>query len=280
MLINSEIKLPQGSFAFLQNQHLPEQSHILAIHGWLDNAASFSSLIPLLPGYNWTALDLPGHGHSFHRGKYSHYHFIDYISDLVDFIKARYEQPVTLVGHSLGGMLATIIAGTYPELVEKVVLIDAAGLMTQSSSDGAKELRVALDSRQQQSDRNQVNSVNLKSAIRARLMVGALSAESAEKLLLRNLNNRDGEYFWRSDSRLRSRSPIRMHITQAESIIENISAPVLLLLAEDGYPEIKQAFTRYQGFYQNLICMNVPGGHHCHLEQPEGCAQLIGRFLK
>ena len=280
MLTSSQLKLPQGSFAFLQNVHKPEQHEILAIHGWLDNAASFTNLIPLLPNYNWTAIDLPGHGHSFHRPENSHYNFIDWVSDVVEFIRARYTKPVVLVGHSLGGMLSTVIAGLYPELVEKVVLLDAAGLITQSNSDGATELRAALDSRMEQSAKTNGNPVNIKVAIRARGMAGSISEDAAEQLVRRNLSDTEQEFYWRSDHRLRTVSPIRMSTNQAESIIESIIAPVLILLAEDGYPGIKQSFSRYQGYYQNLICMNVSGGHHCHMEQPEQCAQFISRFLK
>lgn len=280
MITNSELKLPQGSFAFLQNQHSSGQPEILAIHGWLDNAASFTELIPLMPNYNWTALDLPGHGHSFHRGEHSHYHFIDYITDIVDFIRAKYDKPVILIGHSLGGMLSTVVAGLYPELIEKIVLIDAAGLMTQTPTDGAKELRAALDSRKQQNDKANRTPVNLTVALRARLMAGGLSEIAAKTLIDRNLELQGEEHFWRSDNRLRARSPIRMHMKQAESIIESISMPTLILLAEEGYPEIKQGFARYQGFYQNLICLSVPGGHHCHMDEPQGCAHLINKFLK
>ena len=287
MLIHSKLKLPQGSFAFLQNSHSANQPEILAIHGWLDNAASFSNLIPLLPNYNWTALDLPGHGHSFHRPEHSHYHFIDYIGDIVDFIRARYDKPIVLVGHSLGGMLSTIIAGVYPELVEKLVLIDAAGLMTQSPKDGADELRLALDSRKPKKTFQDLNNgkvqqaaVNPKAAVRARLMSGDLSERAAELLVARNLKQQGDDYYWRSDNRLRNRSPIRLHESQAKSIIESITAPTLILLAEQGYPEIKQGFAHYQGHYRNLTCMNVPGGHHCHMDEPEGCAQLISRSLK
>ena len=56
--------------------------------------------------------------------------------------------------------------------------------------------------------------------------------------------------------------------------------PVLILLAEDGYPEIKQGFSHYQGHYQNLICVTVPGSHHCHMDEAGQCAQYISRFLK
>jgi pimeloyl-ACP methyl ester carboxylesterase len=40
---------------------------VLAAHGWLDNAASFDHLAPLLPGLRLVALDLAGHGRSGHR---------------------------------------------------------------------------------------------------------------------------------------------------------------------------------------------------------------------
>ncbi|MDQ2995239.1 MAG: alpha/beta fold hydrolase, partial [Pseudomonadota bacterium] len=37
---------------------------ILALHGWLDNAASFDLLAPLLPNFRIIAIDFPGHGFS------------------------------------------------------------------------------------------------------------------------------------------------------------------------------------------------------------------------
>ena len=283
MITEHRLKLPQGSFAFLSNEHQPDNQDLLAIHGWLDNAASFLPLIQALPEYNWTAIDLPGHGHSFHRPKHSHYHFIDWVSDMVDVIRAKYSQPVTLVGHSLGGMLASVIAGLYPELVKSVVLIDAAGLVTQSPDDGAAELRAALDSRDSQkekSDKVDPTPVQMQVALRARAMAGNLSEASAKKLIERNVKQIEGHYFWRSDTRLRSRSPIRMNVAQASSVLNNITAPVLLLLAKEGYPEIKQNFSRFNGCYQNLLSLNVDGSHHCHMDNAYECAQLISKFLK
>lgn len=279
-LTQAYLTLAQGRFSFLQNSHKAGQAHILAVHGWLDNAASFTSLIEQMPNYNWTAVDLPGHGDSFHRSRNSHYHFIDWVSDLVDFITANYQSEVILVGHSLGGMLSSVIAGLYPELVSRLVLIDAAGLMPQSPGDGAKELRAALDSRVEQGKKDTNHSINITAAIRARAIAGGMSKQAAELLVKRNLTTLDGEHYWRSDNRLRSRSPIKMGLQQAQSVIQNIEAPVLILLAQDGYREIKQSFSHFQSFYQNLICKTVTGHHHCHMDNPVECAQLISRFLK
>lgn len=280
MIIDNYIQLPQGRVACLTTPQNSDNTNILAIHGWLDNAASFIPLMELMPNYNWTAIDLPGHGDSFHRPPYSHYHFIDWVTDLVDLIRQKYDKPVTIVGHSLGGMLATVLAGVYPELVDKVILIDAAGLVTHAKSDGAQALRKALDSRSEQANKPPPKDMPLATAVRARMMAGDITQQAAKLLVSRNLMQAENGYSWRSDNRLRTRSPIRMHTTQAESIIENILAPVMILLAKDGYQEIRQSFRRYQGYYQNLLSFQVEGGHHCHMEYPEQCAQFITKFLK
>lgn len=280
MLISDLISLPQGSVSCLKNQHKNAQTDILAIHGWLDNAASFSPLIEQLPTYNWTAIDLPGHGHSFHRPNHAHYHFIDWVSDIVDLIRTNYEKPVTIVAHSLGGMLSTVIAGVYPELVERLVLIDAAGLITQTDEDGAAALRKALDSRTEQGKKSRNTNLSFNTAVKARMMAGKLSKPAAELLMSRNLSETSEGYIWCSDNRLRTRSPIRMQTSQARSIINAITAPVMILLANDGHDEIHQSFHQYQDCYQNLISMQISGGHHCHMENSAQCAQLIAKFLK
>jgi len=57
----------------------PALPPLLALHGWLDNAASFERLAPLLcEHFHIVAIDLAGHGRSQHRPAGLWYHYIDY----------------------------------------------------------------------------------------------------------------------------------------------------------------------------------------------------------
>ena len=55
----------------------PEGPLIIALHGWLDNALSFSVLAPHLAQFRLVALDLSGQGHSDHRSADATYHIWD-----------------------------------------------------------------------------------------------------------------------------------------------------------------------------------------------------------
>ena len=62
----------------------PNGLPVLAFHGWLDNAATFDNLAPLLPELRIMSLDLPGHGHSDHRPSGSAYYFIDLVMVVIE----------------------------------------------------------------------------------------------------------------------------------------------------------------------------------------------------
>ena len=80
----------------------PGERPIIASHGWLDNAGSFSLLAPLLPGYEIVALDLAGHGLSGSRSPDSAYNLWQDVGDLLDVADAMGWQRFTLLGHSRG----------------------------------------------------------------------------------------------------------------------------------------------------------------------------------
>ncbi|MBR9904249.1 MAG: alpha/beta hydrolase, partial [Gammaproteobacteria bacterium] len=77
----------------------------LALHGWLDNAASFTRLAPLLVealGIRIVALDFRGHGHSAHAPPAGDYALWDYCQDVLDAMETLALEQTSLLAHSMG----------------------------------------------------------------------------------------------------------------------------------------------------------------------------------
>jgi len=101
---------------------------ILLIHGFDSSVLEFRRLLPLLAGNNETwAVDLLGFGFTDRLSGIAYSPSAIKIH-LYDFWKSLINQPVILVGASMGGATAIDLALSYPELVKKLVLIDSAGL--------------------------------------------------------------------------------------------------------------------------------------------------------
>lgn len=101
---------------------------MLLVHGITNNARSWGSVTERLAraGHRVLVPDLPGHGHSErHRGDHS---LGAHAATLRDLLLALDVERVTLVGHSLGGGITLQFAYHWPEVVERLVLVDSGGL--------------------------------------------------------------------------------------------------------------------------------------------------------
>ena len=105
-----------------------EGTPILVLHGWGCNIDTVRSIINILnKKYKVYSLDLPGHGKS-QEPKEAIGSF-EYAEIVREFIKSMKIEKASFVGHSFGGKLSIIFGAKYPELVDKIVLIDSAGLI-------------------------------------------------------------------------------------------------------------------------------------------------------
>ncbi|MCV3216883.1 alpha/beta hydrolase [Plectonema radiosum NIES-515] len=101
---------------------------ILLIHGFDSSLLEFRRLLPLLAENNDTyAVDLLGFGFT-DRVSQIQFSPTAIKTHLYSFWKTLINQPVILVGASMGGAAAIDFTLTYPEVVQKLVLIDSAGL--------------------------------------------------------------------------------------------------------------------------------------------------------
>ena len=111
----------------------------VCVHGGLANSVWWSWVAPYLDG-RVIALDLPGMGLSSHQAAYT-------LDDYAAKIKSCFgDQPVVLVGHSLGAVLCYYTALRYPQLVESVCLLDPP-LMQWSKTETWLEARRGLSAR-------------------------------------------------------------------------------------------------------------------------------------
>lgn len=107
-----------------------EGNDVLFLHGWGCNGNTFSSICARLKDYCVTKVDLWGFGNTpLPVEAENGWSVEDYADNLATFIQRQNYKNLTIVGHSFGGRIATVIASKYPHLLTKLVLVDSAGFV-------------------------------------------------------------------------------------------------------------------------------------------------------
>nr|XP_035121742.1 serine hydrolase-like protein 2 isoform X4 [Callithrix jacchus] len=102
-------------------------SPVLCLHGWLDNANSFDRLIPLLPqDLYYVALDFGGHGLSSHYSPGVPYYHQNFVNEIRRVSAALKWNRFSIMGHSFGGFVAGMFSCTFPEMVDKLILLESS----------------------------------------------------------------------------------------------------------------------------------------------------------
>ncbi len=253
-----------------------EAPHTLALHGWLDNAASFEPL-----GACWTtgtlwALELPGHGHASHLPAGLPYAMVDYVAVLDRVLRAFDWPSCALWGHSLGAGIAALYAGTAPARVHELVLIDGLGPLTTEANDAPQRLRGALEdaSRHHRAPTYpDVASVDVRLA-RAQPQ---LTADARARLLRRGLQPVEGGVTWRTDPRLRHRSMLRLTEAHVQAFLGSITCPTLLVRANRGVLVPFDLTARVRAI-TTLTDVTLEGGHHVHMDAPQSVLDAVQRW--
>lgn len=274
------IATPLGTLTALQwgDASLPP---LLALHGWLDNAASFARLAPLLAARRRViALDLPGHGHSVHLPVGPlRYHNLDQVDHVLDAADALGLARFDLLGHSLGAGIASLTAAAAPARVGQLALIEGLGPL---ADDGTQTLARWRDAHAQRKTSRRAARVFASSdiAVAARVAVGGLDADEARPIVERNLRTVDGGCVWASDPRLRLATPLRIDEAQLRRLLAGITAPTWLLLAEPATPYLPPAQMQARAAcVADIRVEHIAGPHHLHLRQPAEVAERLLRFL-
>ena len=253
---------------------------VLCLHGWLDNAATFDRLLPLLDGHRFVALDLPGHGRSQHKPLGASYAFVDAVADVAMVLDALQWSRATLLGHSLGGAISACIAGAQPDRVEKLALVDGLAPLSEAAELTAERLGKALVEQREKADRRPPVHASVEDAARRLGSTFArLSPEAARTLCSRGLVEVEGGVTWASDPRLRWTSRVRLMEEQVLALLRAIRCPTLMIRASEGLWSDSPWLQARVDAVKDMRVVTLPGTHHVHLEDPAPVAAALREFL-
>jgi pimeloyl-ACP methyl ester carboxylesterase len=251
----------------------------IGLHGWLDNANTFDLLAPLLPQLRLVCLDLPGHGMSLHRPPGMRYHYTDYVDDVMAAVDMLAWDRFILLGHSMGAGVGCMTASAFPERIDKLILIEGLGAVTSDLDDPAGALNRSVQAMRLQPIKPPPSPRSFDVLVRARAAASHITRESAAILMQRAVDIEGNTFHWRSDQRLKAPNPQHFTNELMLAYLRAIQAPTLLITGDNGILHKRSYFTSRCNAITRLQIVNLPGGHHLHLENPAPVANTIAEFI-
>jgi pimeloyl-ACP methyl ester carboxylesterase len=259
-------------------EHGPQDGPIVVVlHGYLEQAAAWDAVAARLAGWRVVAPDHRGHGRSAHIAPGATYHFWDYVGDVVALID-QLGGPVRLVGHSMGGTMAALVAATAPDRVASLVLVEGLG-PPDGEARAVDQARRALADRLVPPVHRPVPDVDAGTSRMMRANPD-LSAETARRLAARILDPGPEGMQWSFDARHRARAPVAFSAVTFGRFLDAIACPTLLV---DGgaspmqaLPDLAARRARLR-HARHVVLDGV--GHNPHHTCPERLAALLSEYL-
>lgn len=261
---------------------------LLLIHGERDNCRTWDLVArQLRDAYRVLAIDLRGHGDSqWSRGAL--YTEIAFIHDVAQFVYLRRTGPLSILGHSLGGSIALLYSGAFPETVRKVAAIEGLGPTTEKATQREAvpieaRLRESIEVQRQTSGRTHRSYPDIDAAAaRMREVNGRLSNEQARRLCVHGTyQNEDGTLSWKFDPALRTRSRVGdLSYEQQYRLWDRISCPVFLVRGTESGASDPLLDGRADRF-RAVRSVNIAGaGHWVHHDRLDPLLCELRGFLK
>jgi len=256
---------------------------VVLAHGFLEHAHAWDWVGPQLAAAGWHvyALDWRGHGDSEWVGAGGYYHFADYVADLGGIVRGL-GGSVALVGHSMGGNATLLYAGTEPQRVRALALIEGLGPPDSDPVDAVERYSAWLGDLEKVSAR-QRPTLSLAAAVSRLRMRYPRLPDAAVRLLAEHGTRAlgDGRVEWKFDPLHQTRSPQPYYVAQARGFWRRVTCPVLYVdgdASELRYPQDLLA-DRLAGLRARRVTI-AGSGHHPHLEQPGALAAALSEFLR
>lgn len=284
---------PQGRSAFVRLRGLrfhlrhfgaADAPVLVLLHGWLDTSATWVEVAAALAADHHVVVpDQRGFGYS--EWPQDGYWFADYLADLDALLQhLKLAAPVVLVGHSMGGQIASLYAGLRPQAVSRLAVLDSLFLPDMPATLAPKRVLRWLDQLQAPPAEKHYDSFEAL-AQRVQKQHPQLSAERA--LFVAHgwgHAEADGRVRLLADPKHRLDMPTLFRIAESLEIWRAVTAPTLFLDA--GRSVFAKAIPadelarRRACFAQHGVAHIADAGHMLHFDAPAATAQALLAFLR
>ena len=251
----------------LHSNIIGEGSPFLILHGFLgmgDNWKTMAKRIASL-GFQVHLIDQRNHGHSFHDDTFDYETLVD---DLSRYYHHHNIEKAVVMGHSMGGKTAMLFAVTYPEKVEKLIVVDIAPKSYPVHHDFILKGLQALDFEQVKSRKDAET-----------ILKQYIPDFGVRQFLMKNL-------YWKHKRELALRINLESLVDNIEEI--GVALPAMtvyegetLFLKGELSPYIKmedQALIAAH-FPNNTIVAIAQSGHWLHAENPNDFFEALKQFV-
>lgn len=263
---------------------------IVALHGFMDHGLSFAPMVrALAEPFFVVAIDHRGHGFSDWVGDGGYYYFPDYFQDVLAVADDLGLDRFGLIGHSMGGGVATGVASLVADRIDAVVLIEGMGPPFDEPGTSMRRTADWLETLRNPSAKG---SVDARRGMRPKMA----SLEEAEARL-RRANPRldpaiaaelaqtfsepfDGGVAWRFDPLHRTKSPKPYLREEAEAMWRSLSMPVLSMHGTESAWTFIDVRERHALLPRGRAIDIEGAGHNIHHERPALVAHLTAAFMR
>lgn len=244
-------------------------SRVVFLHGLFGQGRNWTQHAKALaPGHRVTLVDIPNHGRSVWTETWDFVEAADLVAELLDA-----EDPVTLVGHSLGGKIAMVLALRHPALLERLCIVDVAPVAYQSATEfgGYIDAMLAID----------LDALESRGEADEALR-DAVPGDTVRGFLLQNLRREGGTWSWQPNLRLlRDQLPqVSGWPDEAVASLSPYEGPTLWIGGSESHYVRDEYADAMDALFPRTRRVTVKGaGHWVHSEKPEIFLEVLRRFL-
>ena len=259
----------------------PQLETLLLVHGNRDQSRSWDFFVAEIQkqgSFHIAALDLRGHGESEWNAPRQGYRHEDFLFDLCAVFRDIGKERVNLIGHSLGGSMATLFAGCFPDRLKNLLLVEAIGPYAKKDDEVPEIFARQVEGKEPELERTaHVDLEEAAAALKKRFP--SIPYEVCVYMARFGTSETETGLVWKHDPRLRLHSLSSLSEEQIRAFIRRITCPTLIVYGSDS-EFMKSARASRLNLFPAAHVVEVRGAaHHIPHERPAELAQIVSSFL-